>query len=196
LVRKLNRARKKQARQIEILCGDFVELHRDLIKRLGRIDFRARFYESICGVTELHQLVTIAAELFRTKISGVNVTFVLRRGDKYEKHIFESGQSNWGSGRLEDCLNDELMHKLCDANGICSLEDLLMMGLQAKPDTLSDISVFVVPFGQRGSAGGFFLLYRPADHPLGSEEVKSAAAVKTGLYRSIQASISSIQSPN
>ena len=70
-------------------------------------------------------------------------------------------------------------------NRICSLDQLLRMGLQGSPAVLKTISLVAIPLGRFGQAVGFVLVYRPAHLPLQAEELSRLAAVSVGLRQAI-----------
>ena len=43
LIKKLNKARKRQASQVDILCNDFIVAQRDFVKRLNSVTFATAF---------------------------------------------------------------------------------------------------------------------------------------------------------
>ena len=57
LIARLNKERKTRAKQIDILCNDFVTAQKDFIKSLKANSFAADFYESIAGLTDLNELL-------------------------------------------------------------------------------------------------------------------------------------------
>ena len=77
LITRLNKERKKQAKQIDILCNDFVAAQKDFIKALNTIGFAADFYEAIAGLTELNELLCAAGNLVKDQIPDANVAFFL-----------------------------------------------------------------------------------------------------------------------
>ena len=76
LITKLNRQRKKQARQIDILCNDFISAQRNFIKNLKTTSFMANFYESIIGATDLNDLLCTAVGLIKEEHDDANVVAV------------------------------------------------------------------------------------------------------------------------
>ena len=59
---------------MDILCKDLIGAQRNFIKRLKVINFKANFYESIIGTTDLDSLLLTAVELIREEIPKANVT--------------------------------------------------------------------------------------------------------------------------
>jgi len=188
LVARLNAQQEKQARQIDILCNDFIAAHRHFIKGLNAISFAADFYEAIAGVTDLNDLLHTASTLIREHIPEANVVFFLRREKNFELHIFEDEEPiGPEEKRIENCFTTELVDNITKSNKICTLDDMLQMGLQANPSFLSKISAYAVPLSTGGSPLGFILLYRSAENLLNAEQVKHISSISTGLSRSIAA---------
>src|SRR3990172_6371806 len=154
LTKQLNKKRKQQAKQIDILCNDFVTAQKDFIKKLNVITFTASFYESIIGITDLNNLLYTAVRLIKEKIDDASVTFFLRQGENFELHIFESAKPiTLEKQHLENCFTPELMDNICESNKVCSLQDMFAMGLPATGGVaLTKVSAVTVPLtGPRSS---------------------------------------------
>jgi len=176
LIRKVNRERKRQAKKIDILCNDLVAAQRDFIKRLSTISSTAGFYKSILGTTDLTRLLDAACDHIQREIPGIDVAFFLRcagSGDGFEMHIPESDPSGRNppasekpaddeKHRFEKCFTLELVESVCKSNRVCTIEDMLAMGLQDSPTELNKISAATIPLEQFGRSLGFILLYRAA----------------------------------
>jgi hypothetical protein len=189
LLKNLNRQRKKQAKQIDILCNDFVTAQKDFIGKLNIIHFTADFYESIIGSTDLSTLLHTTAAWIKDEIGETNITFFLRQEDNFELHIFEAAAPDQtDSHNLENHFSPELMDGICRANRACTLEDMLAMGLQTNPSQLARLAAITLPLGTLGSSHGFILLYRSSDHKkLELADLRNLTAVKHGLSQAIAA---------
>jgi len=103
LVKRLNKARKAQAKKIDILCNDFVSAQREFIKRLGAISFAANFYEAIVGTGDLDVLLNTAGKLIKEQIPDANISFFLRGAENFELHLLETnGRSRLNSSTWRD----------------------------------------------------------------------------------------------
>ncbi len=187
LIKKLNKKRKKQAKQIDILCNDFIGAQRDFIKNLKTISFIANFYESIIGITDLNSLLYSVVQLIKEDHPDANVTFFLRQSDNFELYMFES---EWPitleKQPLENSFTPELMGNICKSNKVCTLDDMFAMGLQGNLNGLNKISGVTIPLGQPGSSLGFVLVYRSSENKLTTEEINNVSSVTCGLSRAIQ----------
>ena len=94
LLNKMNQERRKQAKQIDILCNDMIGAQRDFIKRLKTIDFRANFYESIMGATDLNCLLSTASVIIKEETNNANIIFFLRQGESFEVFTFDENRVN------------------------------------------------------------------------------------------------------
>lgn len=187
LARRLNKERKKQAKQIDILCNDLIAAQRDFIKRLDTVSFTANFYESIIGPTDLCGLLHTASELVQDEIPDVNAAFFLRRQETFELHVFESGPPNTLQKQdLETCFTAEVAANICKSNKTCSLDDMFAMGLEGNLVSLNKIAAATIPLGQLGSSLGFIFIYRPSQKKFTAEELKNVMAIAPGLSRAIQ----------
>jgi len=187
LVSKANKKRKKQARQIDILCNDIIAAQRNFIKSLGTISFTAGFYESIVGTTDLRDLIFTAIKLIKDRIGDGNVAFFLRHHESFNLHMFETDNPiDLEPQHLENCFTPLLVDSICKLNKICTLNHLLEMGLQGNPACLNKISAATIPLGQSGSSLGFILIYRSSENKLTAAELNNISSVTSGLSRAIQ----------
>ena len=186
LLKNLNKERKKQAKQIDILCNDIISAQRDFIRRLKIIDFRANFYESIMGTTDLNCLLSTAAAIIKEETSDSNITFFLRHGESFEIYTFDDEQEDSSQRmRVENSFSPELMTNICMSNKICRIDDMFAMGLQGNLTCLNTISAVTIPLGSAGSIQGFILIYRSSEKLLTSEEITKVSSISGGLSQSI-----------
>ena len=194
LISRLNKERKKQAKQIDILCNDFVAAQKDFIKSLNTIGFAADFYEAIVGLTELNELLCTAGNLVKDQIPDANVAFFLLAQsiaegpphDNFELHIFESDLAiDLEDRRIENFFTAELVGDIAKSNRICTIEDMLAMGLAGSPACLEKISTAAIPLSTPASSMGFVLIYRSSRNQLTADELKAVAQIMPGLGRSI-----------
>ena len=186
LLKNLNRERKKQAKQIDILCNDIISAQRDFIKRLKVIDFRANFYESIIGATDLNCLLSAASAIIKDETNDSNITFFLRRGESFEIYTFDDEKDIFSEKpHIESSFTPELMNTICQSNKICRIDDMFTMGLQGNLTSLSTISAVTIPLGSTGSAQGFMLICRSMQKKLTSEEIKKISSITCGLSQAI-----------
>jgi hypothetical protein len=188
LIKRLNSERKRQAKQIDILCNDFISAQKDFIKKLSVIGFAADFYEAIAGLTDLNELLNASANHIRDQIPDVNVDFFLLQAANFELHIFESDRpTDLEDKRIENFFTTELVCEIAKSNRICTVEDMLAMGLAANPRCIERIAAVGLPLNHRGRKTGFVLLYRASQHPFTSDELKSIDHISPGLSRCVAA---------
>ena len=161
LLKKLNKERKKQAEKIDILCKDLIGAQRNFIKRLKIINFKANFYESIIGTTNLDNLLCTAVELIREEIPKANIIFFLRQTETSEPHFYENEQViPLEKQFLEKSFSPELIDNICASNEICNLDDMFAMGLQGNPKDFGKISAMTIPMNSPETSFGFIFIYR------------------------------------
>jgi hypothetical protein len=194
LIKKFNKQRKKQATQIDILCNDIISAHKDFLKALRTIGFAADFYNAIAGLTDLNELLCTAGSYIQKHTPDVHVAFFLLaqsgvegvQPDNFELHVFESDEPiDPDDRRVENFFTTELVISIAKSNQICTIEDMLGMGLQCSPVFLEKISTAAIPLATGGSSIGFILVYRSSHNPLTAEELKSLSQITPGLARSI-----------
>ena len=188
LVRKLNESKRIQAKKIDILCNDMVSAHADFVDRLGSLTFGVNFYESILGQSDLTTLLNIAAEHIKGTVRNANVAVFLVGCESFELHMVdEDTPIEITAERLESYFTSETAQSICRANWVCSLEDMLAMGLVGNPNELAKISAAAVPLRRFGPGVGFILIYRGAEDALSRNELEKVAAITPGLCRAIEA---------
>ena len=188
LIAKLNKERKKQAKQIDILCNDFIAAQKQFLKALKVIGFAANFYEAIAGLTDPNELLATAGNLIKDQIQDVNVAFFLLQANSFELHIFESDQPiDLEDRRIENFFTTELVNEIGKSNRLCTIDDMLAMGLAGNPRCIEKVAAVGLPLNNHGCSLGFVLLYRASQHPFTCDELKSINQISPGLTRSIAA---------
>ena len=191
MLKKLNKERKKQSRQIDILCNDLIGAQRNFIKRLGTISFIASFCESIIGTTDLNSLLCTAARIIKAETADANVIFFLRQGEQFQLHVFENptlspdGKAAFDRQHLETCLTPELVDNVCKSNKVCTLDEMFALGLQGNPVGLARLSVVSIPLAMPGLSLGFMLLARPSENRLTCDEIERVASAGYALSKAI-----------
>ena len=187
LIRRLNRIRHKQAKQIDILCNDMISVHRDIVKQLKSLNFSVDFYESLLGQNDLTSLLNTSAELIRHYITNSNVAVFLLDCEGFELHMVdEESPIEIDTGRLESFFTSEVVENICRSNRVCSLDDIFEMGFVGNLSDLSRISAAVIPLGSFGVGIGFILLYRSAENKITSDELQRLTTITPGLCRAIE----------
>jgi hypothetical protein len=187
LVRKLNKERKRQASQIDILCNDLIAAHRGFVKRLGGVSFAGTFYKNLLGDTELRGLLVKAGRFIREEFPGTNVTFFLRHPEGCRLYAVNNQDACQVEDQpLEELFSPELVDNLCKSNRVCLLNEMFGMGLDGNLNELGNVSAAAFPLNDLGRSLGFMLLYRPMSHPLRQEELQKVGLVTCGLSHAIK----------
>ncbi len=187
LLKTLNRQRKRQASQIDILCNDLIGAQHAFIQRLYGISFAAEFYKALLGSTDLNNLLVRAGRLIRRDFPGVHVSFFLRQPEGCERHILESDEPLFPErDRPEDYFSPELADSICKANRSCTVDDMFGMGLDGNLKELNRFSMATLPLTDLGRSLGFVLIYRPSPQVLMPEELRRLSLILCGLARAIR----------
>lgn len=186
LIKKLNKTRKRQASQIDILCNDLIVAQRGFVKRLDNVSFATAFYKSLLGESDLHRLLTGTGRVLKGAIPDASITFFLRQPEGYRFRVPDSRDGLLIEGRpLEDCFNSELVDGICKSKQLCSLADLFDLGLEGNLEELNNVSVATLPLKDLGRSLGFMLIYRPVSCPLKHEELHRIGLITCGLSHAI-----------
>ncbi len=186
LVKKLNRERKRQASQIDILCNDLIAAQRSFVERLNGISFAASFYKNLLGESDLRRLLLEAGRLLGKDLPGANITFFLRQPEGCRVPTFESQDALLIDERtLESYFTAPLVERVCKANRPCKLDDLFELGLEGDRDDLEEVSMTTLPLNDLGRSLGFVLLYRPVPCRLRPDELRKAGLITCGLSHAI-----------
>ncbi|MCK5175017.1 MAG: hypothetical protein KAR47_16605 [Planctomycetes bacterium] len=187
LIRKLNQARREQAKKIDILCNDMVFAHKDVVKQLGDLTFVVTFYESLLGETDLSGLLDRACKLIGLSLEGCHAAVFLLSSEGFEVHIVDDERPiEVGGGQLESCFSGEVVGEICRSSKVCRLEDMIEMGLEGNPKELGGISAVAVPLGPFSEGVGFVLVYRGAEAAITAGEIDKVNSISGGLYRAIE----------
>ncbi len=187
LVKTLNRQRKQQARQVDILCNDLIDANRSFVRRLDGVGFAAGFYKALLGTTHLRTLLRRAARLIEQELPGTQVAFFLRQNAECEFYPLDGGEGPRLAGRrLEDTFAGELADTICKSNKRCTIDDMFGMGLEGNLKGLNEISMATLPLNDLGRALGFILLYRPLPRRLTNAELRKIGLITCGLSHAIR----------
>lgn len=186
LARQLNRRRKQQARQIDILCHDLIAAQRTFLDRLQGISFTAQFYKSLLGSTDLNDLLERAGRALREELPGAGVSFFLRQPDGCELHAMQAEEALPAEDvRPEHCLPPDLVDSLCKANRPCTLDDMLGMCPTDSLKGLDRMAPATLPLSDLGRPLGFLFLYRCPPQVLTAAELQRVSLILCGLSQAI-----------
>ena len=188
LVHNLNKVRRRQAAKIDILCNDMIAAHRDFIHSTQSLSFAVNFYESIIGLADRTRILEATAETIRRHISGAHVAVFLLESDGFELHcVDDENPIDVDAECIEGLFTRELAATICRANWVCSLDDMVQMGLQASPEQLGRISAAAIPLGRYSPGVGFILIYRAAGNRLRRDDLARLTAITPGLVKALRA---------
>lgn len=186
VIRSLHTTHKKQSEQIGMLCHDMVSAHRDFSTKLSTLNFVVPFYEKLLRCTCLEELLEAAVKGIHEAVPQADAAVFLLSKNGFDVHVADAGiHEPVEKQEFKHWFTRELVNTISQMNHVCSLEQLLHMGLQGPPAILKTISLSAVPLGRMGQAIGFMLVYRRADLPLQAEEMSRLAAVSIGLREAI-----------
>ena len=187
LVRAANKKRRLQAKQIDILCNDMVDVHGDFVRRLMSLEFVATFYRGLLGCNDLTSVLDIAANLISDGVRDSNVAIFLLESDGFELHMTDDDGPIEVQGRsLEGSFTAEAVKNISATGRICTLGEMFELGLSLeKAGDLSELSAVAVPLRRLGPTLGFILVSRRGQCKLTPGEVEKISAITSGLCSAI-----------
>ena len=181
-LRALRARHDRQAQQIDILCGDIVSAHQEFSQKLSRLYFAASFYETLLAANDRESLLELAICAIRSEIEEAGASVFLLDDAGFDVYLADADVSEGlASGSFQDWFPRTLVDHISRTNRVCSLEQLLRMGLQGPPAVLKTLSAAAVPLGRFGQGMGFIFIYRHASRPLTAEELARVAGITSGL---------------
>jgi len=182
---------EKQAQQIDILCNNIVSAHEDFSLRLSRLNFAVVFYEALLSACDRDQLLDTTVQCIRTHIDEASAAVFLLEDNGFNVYLADAGLSQQVQlHSFRDWFTHRLVDHISRTNRVCSLEQLMRMGLQGPPAILKTLSAAAVPLGRFGQGLGFIFVYRHAARPLTSEELSRVAGISSGLRDALNRFIS------
>jgi hypothetical protein len=187
LVRKLNKVRRDQTKQIDILCNDMVAAHGDFVKQLKELTFAVKFYEAALAQPDMTSLLDASVDVIKNHIHGSSVSIFLLRDAVFDIHMADSDNPiDVGSTSLENYFTPDVVQEVSRSPHVCNLDELCTAGLQANPGLLATISAAAIPVGHIGDPVGFILVHRDSESPLQGNEIEIVTSVTEGLCSAIQ----------
>jgi hypothetical protein len=188
LVKELNKQRKRQAGQINILCNDLIGAQRTFLRQLQDVTFAAEFYRSLLGGTDLNSVLARAGRTIKQELPGAGVAFFIRQPDGCEVHVCHEDESLYAErSGPHDCFDPELVDNICKHNKPCTHEEIVDLSTDAEAETLKRFSLATLPLSDLGRSLGFVLLYCPLPQVLNPADVRRISAALPGLAQAVRA---------
>ena len=185
MVKTLNKDRKKQARQIDLLCHDLIDAQREFVRRLAAIGFAAGLYKSLLGAQNTEQVLRILVNEVQSLLPSMDVNLVLRQDNACKIYPLETTTRD--EGHPVDAFDGSLVDVVCRANKTCHLDDLLGMGLSISPQKASRIQMTTLPLPQGGRCMGLIVLTSPANVTVPSSMIEQVALIVSGISQAVLA---------
>jgi hypothetical protein len=187
VIRNLRSSQNRQAEQIDMLCHDMVSAHREFSTKLETLKCVVSYYERLLRCTDLETLLKAAVKGVRQVVRQADAAVFLLSESGFELHQADSGSVD-SVEKQQFChwFTRELVSTISQMNRVCSLDQLLRMGIQGPPAIIKTISLAAIPLGRLGHGTGFILVYRPADLPLQAQDLSHLAAISIGLRDAIE----------
>ncbi len=188
LAKNLNRRRKKQAVQIDLLCNDIINAHRDFLDTVRTLTFTSDFYESLIGTVDIDNLFRSCASMIQKHIPDSNIVFFINEQSRFQSYAFDCNVNQTDEAyRLEQYFTSEVVESIISTNRPCDIDEMLQAGLQINPAILKNSSAITVPIAANGSVTGFILLYKFSGQSFDRRQIRLLCSVRRGLSRAIRA---------
>ncbi len=186
LVHGLNQARRRQAKQIDILCTDMVAAHGEFASQLRSLIDTIHFYQAILGQKDLTSLLDTAATQVQSLLADTKVAIFVLESNGFAMHRVPTlSDSALQSCQLESGLSAEIVHKLSNNRKLCMLDQMWEMGLEDVAGEFRKLTAVAIPLTHRGPGLGFILLYRSASKPFNEKEIQKIQSIVPGLRDAI-----------
>jgi len=185
MVKALNKDRKKQGKQIDLLCHDLIDAQRAFVKRLETISFAANLYKTLLGIQDTEHILQILVNEVQSILPGMDVNFVLRQADGCKICPVETTTRD--EGHPVDLFDGDFVDAVCKVNKICHLDDLLGIGLALSPQKASRIQMTTLPLPQGGRCMGLIVLTSPANAKISNQMIEQIALVGSGISQAVLA---------
>lgn len=194
LAKNLNRKRKKQAIQIDLLCTDIINAHKNFLDTVRALTFMSELYESLIGSINMDNMFHNCASMIQKNIPGSNIVFFINEQNRFQSYAFDFNVNETDEAhRLEQYFSGETVESIIRTNRPCDIDELLQMGLQINPAILKNISAITVPIATNGSVTGFILLYKYSSQCFDQHQIKLLCSIRRGLSRAIRSCVASGQ---
>ncbi len=188
LVKTLNRNRRKQAKQIDLLCGDFITAHRGFLRTLDRLTFAADFYEAVIGTTDLDDLVNTALGHIQGRLPEARVACLVRKDACLALHTADSPASHSLTRyKLLQAFTLEMVEAVCRENRICTLDEIFALAAGDSTCSFAGNWAAAVPLAVPGFAAGLLLLLADGPTAVTDDRLSDIAAVAPALARAVRA---------
>lgn len=163
-----------------------VSAHDQFSQKLSKLSFTASFYEALLGCVDLDESLQSAVALISANIDQADAAVFLVDASGFDVHLAKSpDRGQVEKAHFQSWFTRKMVHQISQTNRICTLDEMLQMGLTAPPSVLKTLSAAAVPLGRLGLGVGFILVYRTAKQPLLAEELSRIAAITPGLREAI-----------
>lgn len=188
LVHGLNLARRRQAKQIDILCTDMVAAHGEFSVQLRSLVDTIHFYEAILGKKDQTGLLDTAAAQVQSLLADTKAAIFILESNGFAMHRVQHPSGSALSGcQLESGLSAEIVHNLSNSRKLCMLDQMWEMGLEDVSGEFRQLTAAAIPLTHRGPGLGFILLYRSAAKPFNQKELEKINSLVPGLRDAIRA---------
>ena len=187
LIRQLNRGKRTQKKQIEMLSTDMLASQKKFVHQLQHYNFTLDFYESVIGLTDIGRLLLTAEQKIKEHIPGVCPAFFILEPEMFNVHYTNDRQiEGFDPKKFLSSFDPHTVINISRCNTICTIEDMFALGLAANLKMLSKVNAHAIPLSGFGPAEGFMLVWFDADNPVKQSQLDRLATIAVPLAHSIR----------
>jgi hypothetical protein len=184
LVRRLNRRRKEQAAQIDILCGSLIESQRKFLAQLGQMNVLLGYYETILPAAAAETVLDNTVQYITRNTPGTAAAIYFQ--NTFAARAADAEAARFPCEDIETCFTPDVCEVICGSARSVSVQEMLEAGLQMNPKLLKTLAMAAIPFGRTSGPRGFILLYRQVLRQFSDDELKTVCWLTVPLAAALE----------
>jgi hypothetical protein len=184
LVHRLNRRRKEQAAQIDILCGSLIESQRKFLAQLGQMNILLGYYETILAAATAETVLDSTVQYIARNTPGTAAAIYLQ--NSFTARAVNAEAAQFPCEDIEASFTQDVCEAICGSARSVDVQEMLEAGLQMSPKLLKTLAIAAIPFGRAAGPRGFILLYRQALRQFSDDELKTVCWLTVPLAAALE----------
>jgi len=187
LIKNLNKQKRRQKKQIDLLCKDILASQKKFVHQLQHYNFTLDFYESVIGLTDIHRLLLTAEQKIKDHIPGICPAVFILESDMFNVHCTNDQKiDGFDPRKFLSSFDPNTVINISRCNTICTVEDMFALGLEANLNLISKINTYAIPLSGFGPAEGFILIWKNASQPIAQADLDRLATIAVPFAHSLR----------